>query len=86
VDAEHRRLAKKQLEKRFVEELELRNTPVNTCLTYRRCIERFERHFGKSAAQLGRVGQRQPRRLHHASPKALSRCRARRTTGQATGH
>lgn len=50
---------KQQLEKRFVEELDLRNTPINTRLTYRRCIERFERHFGKSAAQLGRAEVRQ---------------------------
>lgn len=45
---------KQQLEKRFAEEFELRNAPINTRLTYRRCIERFERRFGKSAAQLGR--------------------------------
>lgn len=50
---------KQQLEKRFAEEFELRNTPINTRLTYRRCIERFERHFGKSAAQLGREQIRQ---------------------------
>jgi len=45
---------KQQLEKRFAQEFELRNTPINTRLTYRRCIERWERYFGKSAAQLGR--------------------------------
>lgn len=45
---------KQQLDKRVAQEFELRNTPINTRLTYRRCIARFERHFGKSAAQLGR--------------------------------
>jgi len=50
---------KQQLEKRLAQEFELRNTPVNTRLTYRRCIERFERHFDKSAAHLGREEVRQ---------------------------
>lgn len=50
---------KQQLQKKLAEEFELRGTPQNTRLTYRRCIERFERHFGKSAAQLGRVEVRQ---------------------------
>jgi len=50
---------KQQLQKRLAEEFELRGTPLNTRLTYRRCVERFERHFGKSAAQLGRAEVRQ---------------------------
>lgn len=44
---------KQQLEKRLMEEFSLRGTPTNTRLTYKRGIERFEGHFGASAATLG---------------------------------
>ncbi len=51
-----RRIAvKEQLRKRVAEELELSGTPLNTRVTYLRCIQRFERHFGRSAASLGKV-------------------------------
>jgi site-specific recombinase XerD len=39
--------------KRLAEEFALRGTPLNTQLTYRGCIERFERHYGRSCARLG---------------------------------
>lgn len=45
---------KRQLHRKLVEEFNLRGTPLNTRKTYSYCIERFERHFGSSAAQLGR--------------------------------
>jgi integrase len=47
------------LRKRINEEFELRSTPLNTRLTYLRAIERFERHFGRSAAGLGRSAVRE---------------------------
>ena len=46
---------KQQLQKRITEEFALRSTPLNTRLTYQRCINRFERHFAASAATLGRA-------------------------------
>jgi hypothetical protein len=45
---------KQQLYKKLIEEFNLRGTPLNTRKTYSYCIERFERHFGSSAARLGR--------------------------------
>lgn len=45
---------KQQLLKKLAEEFELRGTPLNTRKTYVYCMERFERHFAKSAAALGR--------------------------------
>jgi len=45
---------KQQLHKRLIEEFNLRGTPLNTRKTYTYCIGRFERHFGSSAATLGR--------------------------------
>ena len=53
---------KQQLQKRLTEEFSLRSTPLNTRLTYQRCIRcinRFERHFAASAATLGRAEVRQ---------------------------
>jgi site-specific recombinase XerD len=50
---------KQQLQKRLTEEFVLRNTPLNTRVTYQRCIDRFERHFAQSAATLGRKQVRQ---------------------------
>lgn len=47
------------LTKRLAEEFTLRGTPLNTRSTYRRCIERYERHFDKPAVQLGRTEVRQ---------------------------
>lgn len=44
---------RQQLKKRLVEEFNLRGTPLNTRKTYTYCIERFERHYGQSAATLG---------------------------------
>jgi site-specific recombinase XerD len=41
--------------KRLAEEFALRGTPLNTQLTYRGCIERFERHHARSSARLGRA-------------------------------
>jgi len=50
-----RRIAvKQQLKKRVTDEFELRGTPLNTRVTYLRCIERFERHFGRPVASLGK--------------------------------
>ena len=46
---------RQQLQKRLTEEFVLRSTPLNTRLTYQRCIDRFERHFAASAATLGRA-------------------------------
>jgi hypothetical protein len=43
-----------QLRKRLFEEFELHVTPANTRITYACCIDRFERHFGVSAAKLGK--------------------------------
>ena len=45
---------RQQLRKRLFEEFELRGTPTNTRTTYTGCIDRFERHFGVSAAKLGK--------------------------------
>jgi integrase/recombinase XerD len=45
---------KEQLHRKLIEEFNLRGTPLNTRKTYTYCIGRFERHFGSSAAQLGR--------------------------------
>jgi len=50
---------RQQLQKRLTEEFVLRGTPLNTRLTYQRCIDRFERHFAASAATLGRAEVRQ---------------------------
>jgi len=47
------------LKKRLTEEFALRGTPVNTQLTYERCIDRFERHHATSASRLGRAQVRQ---------------------------
>jgi integrase/recombinase XerD len=49
-----RTVMKQQLKKRLFEEFELRGTPVNTRTTYAHCVDRFERHFGRSAARLGK--------------------------------
>jgi integrase/recombinase XerD len=46
---------RQRLQKRLVEEFELRGTPGNTRRTYTYCIGRFEQHFGRSAATLGRA-------------------------------
>ncbi len=43
-----------QLRKRLFEEFDLRGTPPSTRITYSGCIDRFERHFGVSAAKLGK--------------------------------
>lgn len=45
---------RKSLKKRLFEEFELRGTPASTRSTYAYCVDRFERHFGGSAARLGR--------------------------------
>jgi integrase len=55
-----RRIAMRQaLKQRLAEEFALRGTPLNTQLTYRGCIDRFELHYGRSAARLGRTHVRQ---------------------------
>ncbi|MEO7036724.1 MAG: site-specific integrase [Polyangiaceae bacterium] len=45
---------KQQLRKSLTEAFELRGTAPNTRATYESCVDRFERHFGKSASRLGR--------------------------------
>ncbi|MGH8309016.1 MAG: tyrosine-type recombinase/integrase [Steroidobacteraceae bacterium] len=50
---------KQQLQKKLAEEFDLRGTALNTRQKYRCCIERFERHFTASAAQVGRDHVRQ---------------------------
>ena len=44
---------KARLKKKLLEEFALRGTPATTRATYSGCIERYERHFDASAAQLG---------------------------------
>lgn len=43
-----------KLKDRLDRAFDLRNTPVNTRLTYLRCIAKFEQHHGKPASRLGR--------------------------------
>jgi site-specific recombinase XerD len=45
---------KQQLRKSLTEAFELRGTAPNTRATYEGCVDRFERHFGRSASRLGR--------------------------------
>ncbi|MEO6601416.1 MAG: phage integrase N-terminal SAM-like domain-containing protein [Polyangiaceae bacterium] len=45
---------KQQLRKSLTEAFGLRGTSPNTRATYEGCVDRFERHFGKSASRLGR--------------------------------
>jgi site-specific recombinase XerD len=62
---------KQQLQKKLAEEFDLRGTSLNTRLKYQCCINRFERHFAASAAQLGRAHVRQYL-LHLVEHKKLS--------------